>query len=383
MSVAGENPACRAIIKCNTITVKLLFICASVEPYKDGVGDYSVKLASQLNRDGWKTAIVALRDKHCNTAEESEATAGTPALRLPATMSFQHRLRHLAGYVKAFQPDWISLQYVPYGFSANGTPLLLSRGLAGLKGNFRWHLMVHEVCVGKGLNWKMNIVNFLQEYSLKKLMARLEPVVHTTTPKYRALLAETGIKAELLPLFGNIDVSSAPEDGSNTTLKGVYFGIVPEESSQHFFAAGIGKYCVDNSRRLEIIFCGRSGRNVDSFINLIRSYCPDEILKISRTGELRPEDLSRQFSAADFGICRVRPELVGKSGSAIAMLEHGLPLWIPLKGGAIDEATVYRPELCFTELNQVDTITRKSPKPRIQIVADIFKKALLKTSAGK
>ena len=356
----------------------LLFICASLEPGKDGVGDYTLKLAVELEKLGWRIKIIALRDKYVAEVTEQKSIAGNELeyIRIPARLANHRRMKIAAAFVNRYQPDWISLQYVPYGFSDKGIPVLLANGLAGFGENYRWHIMVHEVFVGRGLGWKMDIVDYLQKYSLKKLCDRLDPVVHTSIPQYRSLLAQIGIQAELLPLFGNIDI--APVEAAKATtdpdkpkiLEGIYFGITPERNRFYQFAAGLAKFCMEQKTPVHVKFCGRSGSKVDDFIAVIKSYCPSDLLTISQTGELPAEELSRLFSTADFGIARVPPQLIGKSGSAIAMLEHGLPLWIPLEGEPITCDTVFRAELCFSDLSGVMHQKRLPPKSSVTEVAE-------------
>ena len=43
--------------------MKLIFICGSLEPGRDGVGDYTRRLAGELIRQGHQIAIIALNYK--------------------------------------------------------------------------------------------------------------------------------------------------------------------------------------------------------------------------------------------------------------------------------------------------------------------------------
>ena len=44
--------------------MKIVFLCGSLEPGRDGVGDYTRMLAAEIIRKGHNAAIVALADKY-------------------------------------------------------------------------------------------------------------------------------------------------------------------------------------------------------------------------------------------------------------------------------------------------------------------------------
>jgi hypothetical protein len=59
--------------------MKILFICGSLEPGRDGVGDYCRRLAGEFLRTGIDTQILSLCDQHATsftnenqTVEETE-----------------------------------------------------------------------------------------------------------------------------------------------------------------------------------------------------------------------------------------------------------------------------------------------------------------------
>ena len=50
---------------------------------------------------------------------------------------------------------------------------------------------------------------------------------------------------------------------------------------------------------------------------------------VGETGELATADISHLLGAADLGIASHPWALIGKSGAAAAMIEHGLPVLVP------------------------------------------------------
>jgi hypothetical protein len=52
------------------------------------------------------------------------------------------------------------------------------------------------------------------------------------------------------------------------------------------------------------------------------------------------------------GIVRSEPYLLGKSGVAIALLEHGTPIWLPKWTGDNQPELVFRKHLIYKELKK-------------------------------
>lgn len=103
--------------------MRLAFICSSLEPGRDGVGDYTRRLAGELVRQGHPSIAVALNDPHISkTVFELQEIEGVSisVLRLPIVMPWSKRVIEARNWLEAFNPDWISLQFVPFGFHRRG-----------------------------------------------------------------------------------------------------------------------------------------------------------------------------------------------------------------------------------------------------------------------
>ena len=72
---------------------------------------------------------------------------------------------------------------------------------------------------------------------------------------------------------------------------------------------------------------GRNGPHVAQFRTHLSERFGDQIA-LYELGALPSEMISQVFSMLDFGLATSPIGLVGKSGSAIAMLEHGIPLLV-------------------------------------------------------
>jgi hypothetical protein len=78
-------------------------------------------------------------------------------------------------------------------------------------------------------------------------------------------------------------------------------------------------------RRPALVVAGRAGSQATSVINVFAQAG----VATAATGEQDPRTLSQLLSAADLGIAPHPWALIGKSGVATAMREHGLPVLVP------------------------------------------------------
>ena len=132
--------------------MRILFICPSLELERDGVGDCSRRLAEELVNQGHGCALVALNDQHLPLGEQQLAQeAGLQVLRLSAGLIWEQRMTRARQFLEQYQPDWLSLQFVPYGFHRKGFCFgLVSRLLSITRGSRR-HVFFHELSVGLGI----------------------------------------------------------------------------------------------------------------------------------------------------------------------------------------------------------------------------------------
>ena len=105
--------------------MKIVFLCGSLEPGRDGVGDYTRRLAGELLRQGQQVAVIALHDLLVNEREDPMGTQQEgklliPTLRLSSRLSWATRIRQASTFIKTIDPDWISLQFVPFSFHKKG-----------------------------------------------------------------------------------------------------------------------------------------------------------------------------------------------------------------------------------------------------------------------
>ena len=110
----------------------ILFLTSCLEPGKDGVGDYTRLLAAECIRRHQACSIMALNDPYVSQPVEStESVDGIPlsTLRLPARLSWEKRVELAVAFRAQRSVDWISLQFVSYGFNRKGIVRNLARHL--------------------------------------------------------------------------------------------------------------------------------------------------------------------------------------------------------------------------------------------------------------
>jgi hypothetical protein len=354
-----------------TMSERLLLICPSLEPGRSGVGDYVRRLAAACVRLGAEVRLVALCDFSLNdqVIQEHQEEAGTEVfcMRIPGEWDWPRRTLLLREWVREWRPDWVSLQFVPFGYQRKGMPFELGTALDFSSGGKPcWQVMFHEVWVGAfiGAPIKLRLLGAVQRWIMQRLLKQLKPaVVHTQAAPHQQLLKALGCQAERLPLFGNIPVlaegagegnrlifsaprlaeSSVAAHPSEATLIAGLFGVIhPEWQPEPFFSQWI-ELAEKQGKKPVLVLLGRSGRPPDDLRTLAQRYAPQ--LAIHALGALPPAQVSQVLQALDFGIATTPWELREKSGSLAAMQDHGLPVMVTrndwrLRGsatGAMDE----------------------------------------------
>ena len=377
--------------------MKIVFICGSLEPGRDGVGDYVRQLAGELLRQGNQVAGVALNDKYTEqeicfiqTLNQDEL----PILRIPATWPTNRRFQRAQQWVEKFQPAWISLQFVPYAFQSKGLPLLLSWHLRDLIRGRHVHLMVHEAWVGTedDTGLKRRLLAWLQKTVVKKTISGLRPsVIHTHLPIYRTRLQNLGWNALPLPLFSNIPiVPSLPQvDESNVFRIGIFS---QADTSGPFivFLASLAQYLAHCNRHCQVLLIGGAPTKMHALTTILEAL-PHLQGQIHYTGFLTPTQLSITLQTCHLGLTPIPQHGLGKSGTVAAFIAHGIPVAAPVTHSQNKENHLgfFDENLCSSilfipDLEQLENIQSsvKLAKAAIDIskIANIFLSSLAATA---
>jgi hypothetical protein len=295
------------------------------------VGDYTRRLAGELIRQGHSASIVSFNDRFIKTVvKENQESDGTniPVLRLPFGLSNKEKYNNAGNYINDFNPEWLSLQYVPYSFQKKGLPFGFAKRLAKMGKGKKWHIMFHELWVFPSISYKMRLLTFLQKKIIYNLISLINPkCVTTSIPLYQQKLQNVN-KVFILPLFGNINIASTKNiayQDHNDVLIAVYFGSFSKNLDE--FKKQIKwlkQYSEYHKKKVELKIAGNSGHTKDYSITIAKNIIGDKA--VVEYGYLPDKTISEILSTADIGVSRACYSNFGKSGSTIAMLEHGLPV---------------------------------------------------------
>jgi len=315
--------------------VKIAFVTSGLEPEANGVGDYTRRLAAELTRTGHVCRLIAL-----NEPPNGGGMLGGP-LRLTGEMEWPGRVRLAARALDEFNPDWASLQFVSYGFNPRGIIRNQAAGLASLFSARRTHFMFHEIWTGERANagWKERFTGAIQKKYILDLFGKIRPrLVTTTNAVYRAVLARNGVEAHEHPLFGNIEPGTAaagdwlrqrlhragveiPGERNGYWLFG-FFGIIQSEWSPESVFPQIAEAA--GGKRPVMLWVGRAGGGRKRVWDAMARDYP--AFTFIRLGAQPAERVSEFLNTIDAGISTMPVELIRKSGTAVAMFEHGVPV---------------------------------------------------------
>lgn len=328
--------------------MRLALLTTCLEPGKDGVGDYTRDLGAACIRLGHSCRLVALNDRYIDSVrEERQSARDTPleTLRLPASSSWLERQQAARAWLDRETIDWLSLQFVPYGFHQKGLVTGLGERLAPFIAGRRVHLMFHELWIGqqRGASLRHRLVGWAQRRAVLALVKQLSPlVIHTSNPTYQALAAESGMHAKQLPLCGSIPMAASTDahwlerecarlgvstghlaPRENCWWFGMFGSLHPEWVPEPLFTH-IAQAAERARRGVAILSIGRQGPGASLWREIEARYSPR--FGFANLGERSRPDVSAYLQSIDFGLATTPWQLIGKSATAAAMLDHGLPV---------------------------------------------------------
>ena len=310
--------------------MKIIFFCGSMEEGRDGVGDYTRKLAGEMIRRGHKAAVIALNDQH--TKIESDGVqmiegVTLPVKRIPSTFKAADRYEIAATWVEHFNPDWLSLQFVPFAYHFRGLSFGIQSFLRKIGKGRNWQVMVHELWVGMDNKapLKLSVWGWAQKQLIKSLLRNIKPaLIHTHASLYMEWLKKMGFKPRYLPLFGNIEnkISNHQLDHQSTIISFLVFGSIHPGAPIVQLANELKLYSDKHTIGVELKMVGRCGAEQAVW----ERECRKAGIQIDILGEQPAAVISSTMRNATFGISTTPPSLVEKSGAVAAMREHGLQI---------------------------------------------------------
>ncbi len=352
--------------------MKILFLADSIKPGESGVGDYALELSASLSPYNVESVVECL---------------GPPGSSLRSS---------LVARLNEFQPDWVSLQFVPYSYA--------ERGLVGpdtlpwqqLRGRIGTHLMFHELWIGahKGASLRDRAMGALQRRGIQNVVRELRPgVVHSTNRLYSAMLQRVGIQNNVLPLCGAIPVTSVGPDPYDELLASIHHG---SRRSGWIVAAMFGSIytsenllpalqwlqdrCLRQGKRLLLVSLGKCPSAESTFQSLAAGFSDATKPHFFVKGRLNASALSSWIRCADCALATTPFNIIDKSSSAVSFVEHGVPVIVMDAGADVRGLAFPRQDLApefwlFGDKRLEDfhgVPPRREPQPRVVRVAKQF-----------
>jgi len=317
--------------------LRLLIVLDTIKPGASGVADYALLLGQAVQA----TADVKVTF-HALGLERSRPKA-------------------LLERVQELKPDWVSFHFVPYAYATRGfvgastLPWVQLRGLLGT------HIYFHELWIGAhlGASFRERVSGIIQRRGIHQLMRALRPtVVHTSNYLYSAMLDSQGIQNRVLPLFSAIPVVKdvtdpylemlchiSPGISRDQWVVAAFFGAIYPCRKLFLALQWLHERCDQQRKRLLVVSLGYSPTAKDVF-NQISSHFPDDRPPIFvEKGKMDSNLLSAWLSSADCGLATTPFNIIGKSASAISLVEHGLPVIVIDPGVPVRGVPYYQPDL--------------------------------------
>lgn len=319
--------------------MNILFICGSIEPGKDGVGDYTRRLCGELLHTGNKIQILSLCDYQAiSFTNEKQEIGGIEVTvnRIPIATSNKQRFVWSQETIDKFQPDWISLQFVPYSFNPKGLPFWLPSFLKKLQGKHKWHIMFHELWLGIDIesSFRHKCIGKLQQFIVKNTIQKISPqIINTQNQLYQFFLQSHNIVADILPICGNIPLTAVKSEMKKNT-QFVLFGTIHPGAPFEDFISDLVANATKFNNPIKFVFIGKNGSELSNYTDVLDDYAISyEVLGIQSENVI-----SQALIDSDFGISTTPYFQTEKSGVYAAYKEHQINTisvsreWTPTKG---------------------------------------------------
>lgn len=316
---------------------RILFICGCLENGYDGVGDYTRALVQELANMGMQCCMVSINDHYQEVIKEENI------IRISSKSSIREKRDCINQIIQDFKPTLISLQFVPYSFHSKGIIRSYLPIFKEISKIIAFHIMFHELWVDIDPNptIKTRIVGYLQKRYIKALVKKTKPLLITTSnPYYERLLKKNNIETKKLPLLSNIPLQRnldyrdvelifecSLEDKKNMVIA-CFFGSIYDGWNYIEYIENLLLKIKTINKRLMIISIGNMGKS--GIWEKMVEYFSGRI-QFRTSGQVNPKIVSTLLSCSDIGISTTPAHLIAKSGSFVAMVQHGLSVMLTRK----------------------------------------------------
>ena len=270
------------------------------QPSKCGISDYVDLLSDEL-----------INRKH-NTQKYS----------IESPKHFLEFAQHLP------EADLCIIQFAPYSFSSSGCSGKSIFHFASVLSKKNVIVNFHEIWIGAypKATWKESFIGWRQKREILKFLKLLNPkVIHSSNAAAIDRLQKEGVNAEFMYLFGNIPFNKCNRPIINSgKLKIVFFGTPYELFPYDILGQQIVQISKVFTTKIELKLIGkqRDGKGLIKLHKMARDYN----LSLSVSNQFLRDEISKELQASSIGVSTTPYDIMGKSGTTAAMLEHGLPV---------------------------------------------------------
>lgn len=333
------------------------------------MGDYTRLLAASCVKLGNGCAIVAVNDPYVTEVRrETLCVEGglIELLRCHGRFGHYGSAEAVRTMTNNFNPSWVSLQFVPYAFEPRGFIWPQLKPLVDLLRSCRVHIMFHELWIGeyREAPLKEIVVGAVQRAMIKWLMKRVRPLsVHTSTALYQAILQRADISAKVLPMFGTVQAGMIDADEWLFPLFQTHGIPVTRESRADYWLMGffgsihhgfvfeemlveLTQAAVERKQTVLLLSIGDPVPGSTLWNEMEQKHRSH--IRFVSLGRQSEERVSHIFNSMDLGLSSTPLDIIGKSSSVAAMLEHGLPVLVMDDGSSVRPAHESLPEGIFS-----------------------------------
>jgi glycosyltransferase involved in cell wall biosynthesis len=300
--------------------MKILVIYPVLPPRVDGIGDHTALLSAELRQNASVSEVVVV------TGNDEQHDDIANVRIVPVFSGTQPRtVWNILSHVADEQPDWVILQYNPFGYGRWGLNLHLPRMIKNLRRQvpgIRIALIIHERYVPVE-NWKFAVMTTWQRHQYRTLCNSADVLLFTIS----AWMAQARCRFPRKPLVHLAVGSTIPLVTIAREEARQRLTISPETAVLGIFGGTHGSrlfpYVRDAARAVR-----SSGRNVVVLHIGPNAQAVRQILEGLPTiadGPLGPGEVSRRLAAVDAYLAPYSDGVSTHRSSLFPGLQHGLP----------------------------------------------------------
>ena len=331
--------------------MNICFMSGDVRSGAGGVADYTRLLAQKCQQMGHNTFIIGINNQIVEKTYE-ENVDGIIILHISKRINWSVRWLIANEFKNKNKVDWISLQFVPYAFDQKGIFKEFLKGIKGFVAGTYCHIVFHEIWIGEYPNakFKERLIGKLQKRMIMKLIDYSKPkVINYTNAGAKIRLESNGVECSYLPIFSNIPVSKKTDQSwiiktlvesnksiTNRMLDGFifygFFGTIHDGWPARQLLERLRMYTSAQGKSPALLHAGFLPKNKNRWKEIKKKYTGDWL--VHSFGELPKAEISNYLQGLNFGLTSTPWDLIGKSGTIAAMIEHGVPVIVNNKGGS-------------------------------------------------